>query len=65
MMSMGCVLGSNFLVAFLPSCVGNALFSLVRKVHPIAPPKDIKIAERKFKRSSVPQVEEVFVKAGN
>jgi anaerobic magnesium-protoporphyrin IX monomethyl ester cyclase len=45
------VLVTNLIFSFLPPAFGNFVFSLVKKDVSITPPSDIKMKDRKFKRS--------------
>ncbi len=54
---MTIVLGTNLLFSLLPTFMGDAIFSLVRRGKTMRPPEDIKISERVFKRAKTPDVD--------
>ncbi|CAI2717043.1 B12-binding domain-containing radical SAM protein [Nitrospina watsonii] len=52
---MALILGSNLLFSLLPPFVGNAVFALLKRGRSEAAPKDIKMKDRKFRRSRLPK----------
>ena len=62
---MSLVLGSNLLLSFLPSWIGDSIFTCIKRTQGIALPKDIKITSRTFKRAAVLQVEPEVEARGN
>ena len=53
---MTIVLGTNLLFSFLPSVIGDTIFSMIKRGNPMKPPEDIKVSDRTFKRAKAAEV---------
>jgi radical SAM superfamily enzyme YgiQ (UPF0313 family) len=60
---MTIVLGTNLLFSFLPSVIGDTIFSMVKRGNPLKPPEDIKVSDRTFKRAKAAEVDPRYLRA--